>query len=388
VLTLALLGSSAVPSLAQAAPAGSPVPSLPAGAEPADEGAAVPDLWFHHGSTLTRVDGRNGAILERRDLSGAECQVASDLPVFAGPGREDILLRRGAFEFAEFDPDYVVVGDCILRLPLDGSAEESHAIWRAQRTMVVSDVAVVGDAIWVVAWDRTSRQDALDDDSDLTLYRLDEQSGELDPVIERALSVTPSVAGPIVLYSKDDTPRQRRVGLLGASSPPPLELAALRGAIPAARRSAFPWPRLRLSGGADGLLALYDRTATGDILVFDPVSDSLVATLSPAGRIGSLGSVYPTARGAWMDGQRANGRDFVRYSGYDGATLDIDPCGGVPGPCFGSLVASTEDGVWVSAWPYDEESFQVDLSAARLRRYTDGSSVPTLELSGSDLFGP
>ena len=168
----------------------------------------------------------------------------------------------------------------------------------------------------------------------------------------------------------------------------PRLLDSLEDALPRLPRSALPGPRLRLATGTDGTLAAYDRYGTGDILVFDPAADLLLASVAPVDRVTSLGVIVPTPGGVWVSGQRANGQDAVAYSAYDGATMVLDPCQAIPGACFGTLEAATEDAAWISAWPYDRDSYEVDLMAARIRRYENGVPVPALDVSGSELFEP
>jgi len=64
------------------------------------------------------------------------------------------------------------------------------------------------------------------------------------------------------------------------------------------------------------------------------------------------------------------------------------PSPSLPDACFGTLEAATEDAARVSAWPYARDSYEVDRMAARIRRYETGVPVPTLAVSGSELFEP
>jgi hypothetical protein len=386
-LAMAAIVAATAPGMAQSPPSSSQPSTSPAQAS-AEPGAVGQDLQFYQGTALTRLDGLSGAVLERQDVSAPECQIPVDLPVFSAPGHRDILLRKGALKYADYDPDYVVVGSCILRIPLDGSPARSYAIPRAHRAMVLNDIAVVGDTIWVVAWDRRSPQDTLDYYADLTLFRLDEWAGDLDPVMERVVAVAPSAVGPVVLFTREGSPRDVHVAVLEDPMGEPRLLDSLEDALPRLPRSALPEPRLRLATGTDGTVAVYDRYGTRDILVFDPTADLLVASVSPVERMASLGSVVPTSGGVWMSGQRGDGQDVAAYSTYGGATMAIDPCEGIPGACFGTLEAATEDAAWISAWPYDRDSYEVDMMAARMRRYQNGVPVPTLDVSGRELFEP
>lgn len=386
LVTVAIVAATAT-AVAQSPLSSSPPSMSPTLASP-EPGAVVQDLRFYQGMALTRLDSRSGAVVERRDVSAPECHIPANLPVFAAPGQPDILLRRGALKYADFDPDYIVVGSCILRIPLDGSPARSYAIPRAQRAMVLNDIAVVGDTIWVVAWDRRSPRDTLDYYADLTLFRLDEWTGELDPVRERVVAVAPSAIGPVILFTREGSPREVHIGVLEDPTAEPRLLGSLEEVLPRLPRSAPPGPRLRLATGTDGTLAVYDRYGTGDILVFDPSADLLLASVAPVDRVTSLGVIVPTPGGVWVSGQRANGQDAVAYSAHGGATMVLDPCKGVPGACFGTLEAATEDAAWISAWPYDRDSYEVDLMAARIRRYENGVPVPALDVSGSELFEP
>jgi hypothetical protein len=195
-------------------------------------------------------------------------------------------------------------------------------------------------------------------------------------------------AGLVVLYSrrgaKAGARRPLRLGIVEPGRKTPREID-LDAGLPRTKPGTYVTPRLRLSAGHAGTVALYDEYAGRDIVVFDPASGVVVGRVTPPEGATAIGRVSPVSAGVWMSGLLDGGGDFVRFVPFDGWTsLDVDPCTDVAGDCYAQVETAVDGGAWVSAWPYDA-AFELDLDRVVMRRYDTGGQE-LAEVAGSELF--
>ena len=374
----ALLDDVRLSPPATAAPV-EPTPSL----EPPVQEAAR-DLWLHEGDTVTRVDHLTGEILDRWDVSHPDC------PSGRG-GQPFVQLDGDAAWLTIVDAESETpVLECLIRLPFDGSASlEAYPVATGREPTFVNDAATHGGDLWAVTWKKTDLQGTLEYYADWSLARLDRWAGSLAEVLPRVVALAPTDAGLVVLYSRKGAKEGARRPLLlgivepGGKAPRKIPLDA---ALPRTKRGTYVTPRLRLSAGLEGSVALYDELAARNIIVFDPASGAVLGEVAPPKKATAMGPVWPVSGGVWMSGLLDGGDDFVRYAPFDGAsTIDIDPCAGVAGDCYAQVETASDAGAWVSAWPYDD-AFEVNLDRVVMRRY-DTNGQPLVEVAGTELFG-
>jgi hypothetical protein len=225
--------------------------------------------------------------------------------------------------------------------------------------------------------------------ADWSLAHLDRWAGSLAEVLPRVVALAPTEAGLVVLYSregaKEGARRPLRLGIVEPGGKAPREIP-LDAALPRTKKGTYVTPRLRLSAGNEGSVALYDEFAARNIIVFDPASGAVLGRVSPPDGATVIGSVWPVSDGIWMSGLLESTDDFVRFVPFEGGTsLDLDPCTDVASDCYAQVETASDAGAWLSAWPYDD-AFELDLDRVVMRRY-DSDGQPLAEVTGEELFG-
>jgi len=346
--------------------------------------AAVRDLWLGEGDIVTRVDHLSGEVTGRWDVFHPDCPSAHG-------GHRYVQSDGAAVWLTIVDVEWETpVLECIVRLSLDGSTTlEAFPVPTGRKPTFVGGAATYDGDLWAIVWKKRKAQDTLDYYEDWSLARLDRWTGSLTRVMPGVVALTPTEAGLIVLYSekgaKADAERPLRLGIVEPAGQSPRQIS-LDVDLGRTKKGTYVSPRLRLSAGLEGTVALYDELAGRDIVVFDPASGATVGRATPPEGATALGLVWPVSAGVWMSGLLDGLDDFVRYVPFDGGSpLDIGPCAEIAGGCYGGVETASDDGAWISAWPYDD-SFRLDLDHVRMRRY-DAEGRELVEVVGEAIFG-
>ncbi len=344
---------------------------------------APQDLWLHDGATVTRVDHLSGEILGRWEVSHPDCPSSHDGQAYVDADGEVAWLT---IVDAEWETPVL---ECILRLPLDGSTMlEAYPVPTGRKPTFVNAAATLGGDLWAMIWKKRSPENPLSWYDDWSLARLDRWTGKLTQVLPRVVALAPSEAGLVVLYSekgaKAGARRPLRLGIVEPGRRTPRKIA-LDSALPRTKSGTYGRPRLRLSAGHEGTVALYDEYAGREVVVFDPVSGAVIGRVTPPEGATAIGLASPVSAGVWMSGLLEGGADFVRYVPFGGWTsLVVDPCTDVAGECYAQVETASDSGAWVSAWPYDG-AFELDLDRVVMRRYDTGGQQ-LAEVMGEEVF--
>jgi len=333
---------------------------------------------------VTRVDHLTGVILKRWDVSHPDCPSAHGGWVYVQADGEAAWLTVADAQWE------TPVLECLIRLPLDDSTElEAYPVPTGRKPTFVKAAATQDGDLWAITWKKSNPENTLSYYADWSLARLDRWAGNLTQVLPRVVALVPSEAGLVVLYSekgaKEHARRPLRLGIVEPGGKAPRELP-VDVALGRTKPGTYVTPRLRLSAGHEGTVALYDELAARDIIVFDPASGAVIGQVTAPDGATVIGRVWPVSDGVWMSGLLKGGGDFVRYVPFDGWTsLDVDPCTDVAGDCYAQVETAGDAGAWISAWPYDA-AFEIDLDRVVMRRY-DATGQELVEVAGSELYG-
>jgi hypothetical protein len=371
---------------ATAAPTSPPATIAPVEPTPTPEVSAqdaARDLWFHEGDTVTRVHHLTGEILGRWDVFHPDCPTGRGSQPLAQSDGEAVWLTIVDAQWER------PVLECLIRLPLDGSMGlEAYPVPTGRKPTFVNDAAVHGGDLWAVTWKKSDPQAALEYYADWSLARLDTWAGSLTKVVPRVVALAPTDAGLVVLYSTkgatDGARRPLRLGIVepGGQAPRKIPLAA---DLPRTKQGTYVRPRLRLSAGNEGTVALYDEFAGRNIVVFDPASGAIIGRVGPPEGATVLGSVWPVSDGVWMSGLLEDTYDFARYVPFDGGRALEFACSAAATNCYSQVETASDAGAWLSAWPYDD-AFEIDFDHVVVRRF-DATGQPLAEATGEELFG-
>ncbi len=377
------VASATATPVAPTSPPATPAPVEPTSSPEPPVQEPARDLWLNESDTVTRVDHLTGEILDRWDVAHPDCPPGRDgKPLVQSDGRAAWL----PIVDAEWETPVL---ECIIRLSLDGSAElEAYPVATGRKPTFVSDSATLGEDLWAIVWKKTDPQGTLEYYADWSLARLDRWSGSLATVLPRVVALAPTDDGLVVLYSrkgaKDGARRRLQLGIVEPGGKAPRKIP-LDADLPRTKKGTYVTPRLRLSAGHEGSVALYDELAARKIIVFDPTSGAVIGRVGPPDGATVIGSVWPVSHGVWMSGLLEGTYDFAAYVPFDGGTALAFACSEAATDCYSHVETASDSGAWLSAWPYGD-AFEIDLDRVVIRRYdTDGQSLA--EVTGEELFG-
>jgi hypothetical protein len=375
-----LVLASSAPALGQTVPSEAPS-ATPANAPSASEVAAdeggTADLWVYQLDVLTRVDGEGGEVLEQRDVSTAQCTNPSPSASFVRPDGGAVWLR------ASTSPDQFL-GDCFIRVPVDGSEVAAFPITpepgRAMQLREEWGAAASGDALYFVAVNTKANAQGYDM-TDTDLYRL-APDGTVQLVQEQVLGIAPGDPDPVAFWieGKKRTAGELRMGTLDAT-----EGRLVADGTWAQAKPSFPG---KLQAGPAGLVAQHAQYGDAPALVLDSSSGSTVAKAKPPKKADPQYEAYPTPDGTWLEGRLPGNsfRTYLQFVPKEGTPVTVKACDGIEGSCLATLATWTDDAVWVKAGPWNNETYEWDDAAVVYRRYLHGATEPSLDVPASSFL--
>ena len=342
---------------AQSSPSSAPsISPLPSAAAAGDS----PDVWFQAGSTLVRLDGATGAVLEKTDLTNTDCPpLARVTAPVVNIGDLAVCLTNGS------NPG----GACVLRHPIDGSGDTSYGLATEDvPNLFIQAIEELDDAAWIVA---SPYENGIPAD-EAGLYRLDLPTGVFERVQPRVRSV--AVAGDTIGVGQDTKPGPSGKNRAALLDPVTNKLAGIK---------AVDFPEEVAARGAELLFSnVFSVTAQW----FDTEMGKVTGSINGLNQSTGVYEILPGPGGVWMlagrEGQSA-GPAFAPDRG--GAVWLDDPCPSDPAvDCAIQWVGLGADGAWLMVVSTLPQTGELDWANARLMQY----AASTLEVVASVDLGP